>query len=294
MIALYAITNSVTYNLSDAINFGWLDYDAFGLPPIQNITEQGPMQHGVTWLDFRMGPRLVPFTLDVQATGVASQYAARASLLDIFAPGMPIKLQLQYDTGNVRQLDCYINGGLSFGRAQEQGFQMVIPVELIAPDPCWYDPTPGYIGFSLGGGLDSYAVPMVVPHVVGASTIVTNQTLNYPGNWLSYPTITITGPITSPVITNSSTSEKLDFTGTTIAAGHYYTIDTRYSYKLVTDDAGTNQNAKLTTDSNLATFHIERRLAGETTHANSIKVTGTAANAASRVDISYYNRYTGA
>jgi hypothetical protein len=62
------------------------------------------------------------------------------------------------------------------------------------------------------------------------------------------------GPITSPVITNAITGDKLDFTGTTIVGGASYTIDCRYGQKTVVDSAGANQISKLTSDSDLSTF----------------------------------------
>jgi phage-related protein len=98
--------------------------------------------------------------------------------------------------------------------------------------------------------------------------------------------VIVTGAATSLKITNTTTGDKLDFTGSTIGTGTVYTIDTRYGYKTVTDGAGANQLSKLTTDSNLATFRL---IPGD----NSINVTGTGLDSNSKIVLQYNTRYIG-
>jgi len=76
------------------------------------------------------------------------------------------------------------------------------------------------------------------------------------GSWDEYPLINVPGSATSPIIQNLSTGETLNFSGAIIPENITYTIDARYGYKTVTDSAGINQIAKLSDDSDLATFHI--------------------------------------
>ena len=104
--------------------------------------------------------------------------------------------------------------------------------------------------------------------------------------------VRITGPITDAVITNNATSEKLDFTGTTIAAGDYYEIDCRYGYKTVVDSTGANQIADLTSDSDLVSFHIapDPEVGGG---INSITITGTSITAATTAFVSGKTRLIG-
>lgn len=99
-----------------------------------------------------------------------------------------------------------------------------------------------------------------------------------------YPVIEFTGPIADPKLTNISTGEKLDFTGATIDAGEIYTVDTRYGRKTVTDNLGANQIALLTSDSDLATFHL---MPG----TNLLTLSGSDTTAASGVNIAGYDRY---
>lgn len=119
-----------------------------------------------------------------------------------------------------------------------------------------------------------------------------SKTITYSGSFVEYPVITITGPITDAVLTNVSTGETLDFTGITIAGGTSYTIDCRFGYKTVKNSAGTNKIADLTSDSDLATFHLAPapEVSGG---ANAITLTGTSTDSNTQVTVAYYNRYVG-
>lgn len=120
-----------------------------------------------------------------------------------------------------------------------------------------------------------------------------SKTITYTGSFLTYPTITITGPITDPVLTNVSTGEDLDFTGVTIAGGDTYTIDCRFGYKTVKNAAGVNKIADLTAASDLATFHLgaDPEVSGG---ANAFTLTGTGTDANTTVTIAYNERFVGA
>lgn len=124
-------------------------------------------------------------------------------------------------------------------------------------------------------------------------TYYASKTITYTGSFLTYPIITITGPITDPVLTNVSTGEDLDFTGVTIAGGDTYTIDCRFGYKTVKNAAGVNKIADLTAASDLATFHLgaDPEVSGG---ANAFTLTGTGTDANTTVTIAYNERFVGA
>lgn len=111
----------------------------------------------------------------------------------------------------------------------------------------------------------------------------------YDGDFDSYPVITITGPITSPVITNTTTGDVLNFTGGTVGSAEVWTVDTRYGRKSVL--SGTVSKAQyLSNDSDLATFRLvaDPLATGGT---NVIAVGGSATSGSTSVSIAYYNRY---
>ncbi len=291
---LQAIRAGTTYDLNDP-TYGiiCLGDDGFGAPGVSRLSQRSPMQHGTTDVGFFLTDRRLNLAFVIDAASQAALFAGRARLLKIFTPDdEPFTIKLTQDGGAVRCIDCHLIDELLFGITDRAYLTQRAVAALYAPDPVWYDPAQASQVFALGGGGGVFAVPLAVPVAVGASTIDQTTIVPYAGSWRSEPIIRIVGPITGAVITNLATDEKLDFTGTTIAAGDYYEIDTRFGYKTVKDAAGANKISKLTSDSNLATFHLEpdpKAADGE----NGIRVAGTSANAATSVTLYWFSRYMG-
>jgi hypothetical protein len=117
-------------------------------------------------------------------------------------------------------------------------------------------------------------------------------TIPYIGTWLSYPKIIITGPLNDAVITHLETGEKLQL-DYHIPVGRTVTIDLAYGEKTVKDDLGTNLIGVLTSDSDLATFHIapDPEVTGGLNH---ISVVGTGESVGvTQVEVQFLNRYFG-
>lgn len=123
-----------------------------------------------------------------------------------------------------------------------------------------------------------------------AGTASTTVVIPYAGDLPEYPIISLTGPISSPSITNSSTGDTLSFGTITIGAGTTYVIDTRPNYKTV--KVGTvDHKYDLTSDSDLGTWHLAPApvVTGGT---NIITVGGTAPGTAIQISVVYYDRYS--
>ena len=285
---LELIRGSTTLDISDELNFVHEANDGFGMPPLHRLTERGPLQHGVTDRGFRLDPRVVQLVIPMLADW-DSHYTRRAQLLDVLNPvyNQVIHLRFTLPDGSIRQLDCHAAKGPLFATADQiaGGASMRAGFALTVPDPAWYDPERLSLVFAGVGG-SGFVIPMLVPVTFGTSVFDFGQTLDYPGDWLEYPEIEITGPLDDLVIDNLTTGETLDFTGLALAAGALRIVDLRYGYKTVVDGSGVNKLADLTSDSDLATWHLEP---GE----NAIQAAGDNATAASRVVIRYYLRYLG-
>jgi hypothetical protein len=294
MTTLTAIVGATTYILHDAAgSLAWVGDDGWGMAPVRRITDRGPLQHGDSDIDFRLEPRMGSLRILAQAASASAHWDIRSTLLKIFRPSnVPIQLLWGLDNGSQRAIDVHYAGDLTMASDSRMGFNQTAVVQLRAADPTFYDPQVQSVPFGVGGGAGGFVVPVVVPVSVGASVVNQTQVITYPGTFRASPIVTIIGPITDPKITNQATNEKLDFTGITITAGHFYTIDCRGGYKTVLYDDGTNKIADLTDDSNLQTFHLDPD--PETPGgANTIKVTGTGANTATAINIVYYVRYVG-
>lgn len=139
------------------------------------------------------------------------------------------------------------------------------------------------VPFALSGSAGGMVIPLAIPWAVGSPTIDVHQTLTCENPTETLAIYTITGPITNPVIENETTGCKLDLTGTTIAAGSAYIIDTIAVPKTVVDDAGVDRSANLTADSNLSTMHLAPG-------ANVFHLTGAGATAATAMTCGYLRK----
>lgn len=288
------ITNGVVYSLSDGTYCQHLGHDGVGMMPSHRLRQRGPMQHGATDLGFRGDPRTVSLALLIEGTSLSDYWTRRSALLNLFKPTVdPLSLRFTLDNGDVRQLDCQYVGNMSLSSAEKMRYTHAVGVTLSAADPAFYDPTGKSVTFALGGGGEAFDIPLAIPLKVGVSVMDQVVTIDYVGNWLALPfRIRIVGPITDAVITNLATDEKMDFTGITIVAGDYYDIDCRYAQKTVVDDEDTNKIADLTTDSDLATWHLAPG-AGIGAGPNGIQVEGSAVTAATTVYVQWFDKFVG-
>lgn len=281
------------YSMSDGNPFALLDEEA-GMAEVRRITDRGPQQHGDSDIDLRLEPTMYPLGLLLYAQSISDHYANRELALKIFRPSKtPLKFRWTLDNGSVRQIDAHVSGRLVFGGKERRGFSQRFVVPLRAADPTFYDPLLQSVTFGVGATSgNSWSFPLVFPASFGGSTINSTKTIAYTGTWKTNPTVIIKGPVTSPVITNLATGDKLNFTGITINSGDQYTVDCRPGKTSVVNSAGTDKIADLSTDSNIATFSMEAdpdALGG----LNDINVTGSGANATTEIYLQYYTRYIG-
>jgi hypothetical protein len=289
---LEAIRAGVTYPLNDiGQSILRLEQDGIGMAPVSRLKQRSPMQHGSSDVGFHLEERRVNLVILPWATTEATYYDAREQLLKIFKPGDdPILLRYSFPTGRVRQIDTHFDGGMMFGTSERQGLAHRAVISLVAPDPVWYDPTEQTLIWVISDA--GWGFPIHFPEGFGSSVISSGQLLAYPGSWLSYPTIVITGPAENPKIENLTTAEKIELLYN-VAAGQVVTISLAAGQKSITDALGANLIGALTADSDLATFHV----AADPEVAdgdNTIKATlGGALAGTTSIEFHWFNRYVG-
>lgn len=292
MATIALIVNGVEYNLSSLYDYA--GHDGLGMSPSHRLSNRGPQQHGDTDVGFRLDPRVFRLFFGLDGATLSDLYDLRDGVLRLFRPSNDaLKMKWTLDNGEVRQLDAHYVGDMGMPSASKRGYYQDLVVMMKAPDPTFYHPVEASVVFALGGGSDAFEIPLAIPWAIGVSTLDQTRTISYEGSWYAFPIITVVGPITDAIITNQTTGESLDFTGTTIDAGDYYEIDCRYGYKTVVDSNGTSRVADLTADSDLATFHLEPPGGQETTKENDINVAGNTVTEATEVYLRYKVRYVG-
>ncbi len=290
---LYIVRNGVAKQIDDAVEWLRGGDDGFGLPDIEPISESGPNQDGSTDKGFRLKPRVINLALKGFPTDRGQAYwDFRQDWLKLFRP-TNVPTILRVVSGSMtREILVKTVAGSKLPRKQGQGIVIEDGVQLLAHDPTWYDPGGVALSLSGGAGGSGMPVPLIVPMTVGSSGV--NVTVAHPntGTWRAYPLIRITGPITNPILTNTTTGKKLSLQGYTITAGSWIEIDTRYEAKTVVDQAGANQISKLTTDSDLASWALEADPEAPD-GLNNLTWTGTSATAATKLDLTYFRRFIG-
>ena len=268
-----------------------------GLPPVEYATTRGPAQNGVTVRDFALGPRIIQLLIRQQFCSRDGWWAGRSAILDGLRPNrqliataaVPGTLRFTRADGSRRSIGAFLEAGPGFepsqvGRWDEWAFQEVL--RFFCPDPVFYDAQEQAEAFVAS---DQLVFPVTFPLVFGA--LAGSTAITYTGTWPEYPTIVITGPATSPRVENTTTGEFIEM-DTVIPAGVSVTIALSYGQKTVTDSLGNNLIGTVTTDSDLATFHLAA--APEAPGGvNVITVSATGTGGASSIVLTYYRRYIG-
>lgn len=175
-----------------------------------------------------------------------------------FAYGYPGQLlsDYEYATQSQFQISFTVADGAVYGAAQVQS-------GLITP------PTGG--GFSL---------PVSLP-ITAAATTGGSVTLNNPGNRTAYPILTLTGPLTNPLVNNSASGTYL-LLNYTVPAGSVVTVDM------------TNKTIMLNgTQSILSTKTSDSSWWGIPPGSTSISVTTASSSDTGSAQVSFYPPYLG-
>ncbi len=295
--------DGTSYAMNTPHQFGrWVISDSGkGTPPIDYIVQRGPFQDGATVKDFFLGPRVIQMLIRQEFRDRLDWWDGRAALLDILRPNRqtvatgvePFLLEWCLPDGTRRRISVFIAEGPRFEPRQlrvwdEHAFQEVL--RFIAHDPLFFDPTEVSVAFSLGLGSD-LVFPITFPIQFGSGIVSDSVSVTYTGTWETFPIIEIAGPLENPIITNTTTDEKLEFT-IDIPAGRTVTIDLTYGNKSVVDDLGTNLIGKLSADSDLATFHIAP-VPEAPGGVNVITLTGLNPTGSTSVILKYFTRFFG-
>lgn len=269
-----------------------------GLPPMDFITQRGPYQHGVTLKGVFLQPRVVQMVIRQNGTSRTEWYKIKNLLMDALRPNRTPSgsmlpslgiLRKYMPNGSFIDLYCLAQKGPVF-EARSLGdwdeWSISETIQFFAPDPLYYgedhsvqfaDPTAQLV------------FPITFPILFGALDTV--QDIDYLGDWPTFPTITFTGPATSMTLVNESTGEKLSL-NYTLGAGQSATFSLPYGLKTVTLNDGTNLVPYLTSDSDLATFHLAP-IPEVPNGVNTLHAFGVGSTPSSVVSVQWVDRYVG-
>lgn len=283
---LYFGQDGQKYTLTSPPSRFILSEAGLGMPEINYVTQRGVFQHGETMRSYFLGVRIIELRIRHSRPDRNAYWASRALLLDGIRPNRGAgvgRLRKRLSTGEVREITAVIASGPGFEARDpsvwdENGYTETL--QFVCHNPIWYDPA---VQSSVLSPVAVATFPMTFPVTFLAYSA--SGTITYAGTWDEYPTIVITGPIKTPSITNQTTGQKIAL-NTTIPSGMSVTITLNYDTKLVERSDGLNLVGTVSSDSDLAGFHL-------TEGVNTLVVEGDNASSATTFTLTYYHRYIG-
>lgn len=255
----------------------------YGTPPTQWLEDRVPQHDGPIVRDVLYDAREIEVPLMV----VKPDYPSLLAKVRTMRQWMNVKngdgsLQIADPDGTVRQFVCRLKQGLEGQEGPDQSGptfrRFLLVFRTTGPDPYARWPAPIVLTFTQAAATATW-FPWV-PITLGGVGIFAQPTVVNPGDVEAEPVWTLAGPMTNPVLTNTTTGAKLSLT-TALLTGQTLTIDTRFRVKSVIRNDGTKLFSALSNDSALWT------LAPGT---NTISVVTTGTTAASQITLQFVPR----
>jgi len=291
------------FNFDGMFKFNY-SIDGLGFPDIDYISQQGPFQHGVSIIDYRLKSRIIQMQFSEYANTRWDYWEKRAQFIDMFRPNRhslhsfgPGSLRKNFPDGSAREIKVHLDQGPKFILRNLDTWQetsLLDSIRFIAPDPTFFDPELHSVLLNTEF-TDHLLFPFSFQEpdmLFGAGWGVGLKSIFYEGTWGTFPTVVLGGPYDNVKVMNLSTGEQITLTRS-IYEGETITMDLSYGNKTVTNENGENFIGLVTSDSDLATFHIAPDPEVDC-GLNRIKVFGAVVglgNSFARLD--YYDRYIG-
>jgi hypothetical protein len=278
-------------DLSNIIDYRHLSNVGLGMPPVQLYQEQGPLQHGATYIDYRLQPRDITLVIGATSSNFTEYMQKRRELLFALKPKsrLSMALRLTFATGAVYQIDVVYVEGLEFDGNDKSGFYHKTAIVLRAHNPVWYNPV--QVTVPISGNVSPHrAVPTTIPLQIGTNGFDNRINIAYSGTYDSFPIIKLFGPMDYFYIEHLITQDYIELV-TDIVDGDIVTIDTNYGQKTILDQNGNSLIQYYTGD--LATFRILAKESQFQFEENSFDVQVGGATSSTKVFFQYYTRYIG-
>lgn len=253
-------------------------------PPVDREEETVPGQPGAQLRSVRHAPR--DFSLALWITGT-DEADLRTQMRDITYRMDGVRgdgrIRVTAPGGDQREVICRVTGGLEMteilGDSSGPTAQRAV-VTFRAVDPYWQDTTDTAAGPWAQGGATAGFFPLF-PLRLTSSEVLASATVDNLGDVDAWPVWTVAGPGSTITLLNQSTGKVLTLNAT-LLAGESVVIDTRFGFKTVTKQDGTNLYGYLSATSSL--WSLQRG-------SNSIQIEIGGATSVTSVSMLYRHKY---
>lgn len=211
------------------------------MPPIDLRVRELPLRAGSVLLGTRVGTREIDVPILIEGASQTSVVSRHEQLLAWLDPMRgSVTWRVTRPDATQRELICTYVGGLEGEEVSDNGVEVWWRgvATFRAHEPYWRDVTEVERVYDLDAETGSW-FPMTFPIMLSGSQIFRVTAENNTGSAESYPTWTITGPGTNPVLLNLTTGQYLGLT-LTLAASETITIDMAPLVAVPLRDAGGN------------------------------------------------------
>lgn len=206
------------------------DWQGYGIQSVRTSDDNRPMDHGADTGPEYLSPRAL--TLSVTTRGDSS--ASCASNVDALLAAWYLDSTLD-GYGARRALHLKMPGAAErvlFGRPRRNTFDMTRingrradgELEFFAPDPRWYSASLNSQVMGLSQASSGRGYDRAYDYGYGGAISGDTYVVHNDGNFPSLPTVTFTGPVTNPVVLNTTTGLQFKLL-LTIATGDSVTVD---------------------------------------------------------------------
>lgn len=206
-------------------NYLLLGFEGFGQGLVDIQMSKAPYQDGKTYVDNLFPERIITLEIAIYGDSQQEVFDRRLNVNQKFNSRLGIgTLTFQQVEGSTYCVDV-ITKSITFGRSTSKHYNVAI-IELVAPNPFWYDPTQWesiMVGFSGG-----FSFPFSFP--VSFGTVGTQIDMFNLGSVETPVTIYLYGEVVNPVITNLTTDEAITVTRT-VDDGDILIINTAFGEK---------------------------------------------------------------
>jgi hypothetical protein len=225
-------------NLNDEINYRVLHHDGFGIGDFENLAVGVPELHGEFWYDMRFQAKVISLDVRIIAQSFIDLEDKKSQLMDFFNPvvvnpriGNTPVLRVRQANGKELQINCILHEAATLPTQQyigQQNARYIFRFRTLA-EPFWYEAFPQEIVYYLGA-TTGFRFPWRLPFFVGSGGILQRPVLHNNGHAPTPVRVDITGPGSSPILTNETTSRRIAFENVgaplVLLAGEHLIVDT--------------------------------------------------------------------